>query len=199
MLHGFYSCDYEYFHSLFESSLEMKRKRFPHRFIYVGRYYDFKGVREMWDAFIELKSETGTDWELWCLGTGDVEPVQHPAIQHFGFIQPLEMGKFIAEAGVFILPSRFEPWGVVVHEFASAGFPLLCSDAVGATEAFLKNGENGFSFTANDKNSIKAVMKKIMNLPDDHLLQMGERSVQLAANITPSKWADTIMHLVNEK
>ena len=49
---------------------------------------------------------------------------------------------------LFLMPSSFEPWGVVVHEHAAAGFPLLLSDAVGAGERFLEAPRNGTAFRA---------------------------------------------------
>ena len=199
IFNGAYSCDQNYFQSIYLNSKSAKENKFPHRFIFVGRYYEFKGINELWQAFIELKSETKNDWELWCLGTGDVKPIDHPSIKHFGFVQPDEMEKFIKETGVFVLPSRFEPWGVALHEFSSAGFPLLCSDEVGAAEAFLEEGKNGFSFPANDKNALREKMKKIISLSNNDLIKMGERSNELSKKITTDTWADSVFKMINEK
>lgn len=195
---GFYSCDQKYFNSIFERNKKVKEDQFPHKFIFVGRYYDFKGISELWEAFVELKAETKTDWELWCLGKGDIKPVEHPAIKHFGFVQPGDMEKFMRETGVFILPSRFEPWGVALHEFAAAGFPLLCSDEVGAGGVFLKENENGFSFHANDKNDIKSKLKQIISLSDHELNKMGEKSNEYSKRITTETWANSILNILNK-
>ena len=108
-----------------------RKKNFPKRFLYVGRYYDFKGVKTLWDAFIQLQVENPNDWELWCLGNGDLEPLEHPKIKHLGFMQPEDLDKIISETGIFILPSLFEPWGVVVQEYAAAGYPLILSNQIG--------------------------------------------------------------------
>ena len=192
ILKGFYSCDYEYFKSIYLNNRESKRQKVPHRFIFIGRYYDFKGIKDLWKAFIEFQNESPNDWELWCFGNGDITPVNHPKIKHFGFIQPKEMDKYISQAGVFVLPSKFEPWGVAVHEFASAGFPLICSNEVGAADLFVSDGQNGFLFDAGNITSLKAVFKKIIAMNDDQLFLMGEKSVELAKQITPETWVDTI-------
>ncbi len=197
ILTGFYSCDYNYFHNLFLQYKESKKNRFPHRLIFVGRYYDFKGIKNLWSAFIAIQNESPNNWELWCLGTGDMEPVIHPSIKHFGFIQPKDIGKFIADTGVFVLPSLFEPWGVAVHEFASAGFPLICSSEVGSSTLFLKENENGFAFRAGDINSLKTALSLIFSLNDDELFSMGEKSSILAKQITPETWTHTLMSVVN--
>jgi glycosyltransferase involved in cell wall biosynthesis len=193
---GFYSCDHSYFANLYSEMKGEKEKSFPHRFIFSGRYYDFKGVQELWKAFAELKSEFPNDWELWCMGTGTATPFQHPAIKHFGFIQPRDISKFMKDTGVFVMPSRFEPWGVVLHEFTAAGFPVICSDQVGAKEAFLSEGKNGFSFPAGNKEILKSVMRKMITLPDKELNAMGAASSQLAKKITPSTWTQTVFKMM---
>lgn len=193
---GFYSADLSFFEKQFEEAAPVKKEKFPHRFIYAGRYYDFKGVQELWDAFVSLKNENINDWELWCLGTGDIPPAEHPAIRHFGFVQPADLPPVLRDTGVFILPSRIEPWGVVVHEFAAAGFPMLLSRNVGASDAFLAEGKNGFSFDTNDPASIRTAMKSVIALSDEQLFRMGELSRELARKISPEQWAKTLYELI---
>jgi len=135
---GFYCCDLEKFNAIYNSQLTAKAIKFPKRFLFVGRYYTFKGIEDLWEAFIQLHSETPNEWELWCLGAGNIAPTQHPKIKHFGFVQPKDLAEITSQSGVFVLPSHFEPWGVVVQEYAASGFPLITSKAVGANESFLK-------------------------------------------------------------
>jgi len=193
---GFYSCDADHFSSIGKKIMPEKKQSFPKRFIYVGRYYDFKGVDKLWQAFIDLQNETPNEWELWCIGTGSLEPIQHPKIKHFGFIQPEDFLQYAEQTGVFVMPSLFEPWGVVLHEFAAMGFPLLASDKVGANEFFLQEGKNGFIFDATNVNSLKEKVKQMMHLPAEQLNLMGEYSYQLAQKHTPKIWADNLMKLI---
>ncbi|MBS1637973.1 MAG: glycosyltransferase family 4 protein [Bacteroidetes bacterium] len=195
---GFYSCDLDYFESVYRQQFPAKKQAFPRRFVFVGRYYEFKGVKELWQAFIELQQETPNNWELWCLGVGDIEPVKHEKIRHFGFVQPGDLHEITAQTGVFILPSRFEPWGVVAHEFAASGFPLVLSDSVGAAEQFLTDGENGYRFDSGQVNSLKDAMKRIMNLTDDALLLMAEKSHKKAQQITPQTWVGNVLHILEK-
>ncbi len=197
---SFYSCDLEHFESIYQSQKIQKQTQFPKRFLYVGRYYEFKGIKELWQAFVELQEEQANDpiaigWELWCLGIGDIEPISHPKIKHFGFVQPKDLATYTSQTGVFILPSRFEPWGVVVHEFAASGFPLLLSDAVGAKEQFLQSGKNGFTFKAQDVSDIKNAMKQIMNKSNAQLLEMSAYSNTLSKSISPKKWVENLLKM----
>jgi len=193
---GAYSADVDLFSNYHKKCKDNKKQNFPKRFIFVGRYYDFKGVDKLWQAFIELQNENPNEWELWCLGTGNLQPVQHPKIKHCGFVQPENFLTYAQQTGVFVMPSLFEPWGVVLHEFAAMGFPLLASDRVGAMECFLEDNKNGFVFKAGDVNSLKEKMKEMMQLPTEQLNLMGEHSYKLAQNITPKIWADNLMKLI---
>ena len=193
---GAYSADYDLFFNQYLKNKHLKTQKFPHCFIYVGRYTQSKGIKDLWQAFIELQKETPNDWELWCLGTGDVEPINNSKIKHFGFIQPKDIDRFIKETGVLVLPSLVEPWGVVVHEYASAGFPLICSSEVGAASTFLEDGVNGYLYKSKDIGALKNVMKKIISLSNAELMDMGEKSLAKAKQITPQKWAETLLSLI---
>lgn len=197
ILTGFYSADIDFFNKEYFKYKENKMNHLPRRFIYVGRYYSFKGVQDLWKAFDELHREFPNDWELWCLGVGDLNPFQHSHIKHFGFIQPADMSSFIKETSVFVLPSHFEPWGVVVHEFAAAGFPIVCSNEVGAATQFVENDVNGFIFPVADIQELKKVLKKTILLSNAELIKMGEKSLQKANQISPEKWANKLMRLLN--
>ncbi len=78
---GFYCANTDYFHNHYFSNKRVKEKKFPKRFLFVGRYYEFKGITDLWNAFIELQQEQPNDWELWCLGAGDLKQIQHSKIK----------------------------------------------------------------------------------------------------------------------
>ena len=191
---GLYCCDFSLFSSY--SKLKTGNTPIPKRFLFVGRYAKEKGIEDLWTAFTELQAQNPSEWELWCLGKGNITPIQHPKIKHFGFLQPSEMAKIIENTGVFVLPSSFEPWGVVVHEYASAGFPLLCSDKVGANDMFLSENINGFVFKAGNIVHLKEKLNKFTTMPDTELSAMAQRSFELAAKLTPDNWADKLLKII---
>jgi len=190
---GFYCCDLPKFNTIYKNQEKIKLEKFPKRFLYVGRYYEFKGINDLWQAFMELEAESPSEWELWCLGAGDLKPTEHPKIKHFGFVQPKELEPILEKTGVFVLPSRFEPWGVVAHEYAASGFPMLLSSEVGAREVFLEEGKNGYVFSPQDVVGLKKELKKIMNLNHKELILMSEHSHLLAQKLNPAKWANTVL------
>lgn len=196
---GVYCCDHALFDGYYNQHKNVKESHWPKRFLYVGRYAEEKGVREMWDAFIEWQNERPNEWELWCLGKGEVQPPIHPKIKHFGFLQPEEQEEIIRNTGIFILPSTFEPWGVVVQEYAAAGFPILCTDTVGAASAFVEEGRNGFLLRSGDKKQLKEKMNIFSTLDQADLTGMSRHSAHLAAKVTPGSWAENLMKMLSNE
>lgn len=198
ILLNFYCADTALFNQIYQRTLSKKEEKFPHRFLYVARYVEHKGIFELWKAFSEFSAETNSDWELWCLGTGDQweNRVLHPKITHVGFVQPAEMETYIAQTGVYILPSKFEPWGVSLQEFAVCGFPVLVSDRVGSATKFL-NG-NGEQFEAGNVQQIKNVLKRIASKSDDELMNLGKKSHALGMTLTPSHWTKNLLSILKK-
>ncbi len=197
---GKYSANFNWFNNQYKINHDAKLANFPKRIIYVGRYTELKGVKEMWNAFIRLQNAEPNEWELWCLGKGEYTdrfPV-HEKVKNFGFVQPSDLDKFIAQTGVFILPSQIEHWGVVVHEFAAAGYPIISTDRTNAASLFLQDGHNGFRFKAGDEESLYQAFKKLIHMPVAELQQMGERSIELARIITPDTWSAQVWQWIEK-
>ena len=83
-----------------------------------------------------------------------------------------------ADADVFALLSRHEPWGVVVNEAAASGLPLVLSDTVGAAHDLLRNGENGFLVADGDIEEAATALKRLAADPELRR-RFGQRSREL--------------------
>ena len=203
---GFYSAAVDDFRPLAALLNGPKQQSFPHRFLCVARYIPSKGHQLLCDVFAGLcEAGKAGDWELWIAGTGELhEQVKrspsgtHPRIKHLGFVQAVDMPEVVAQCGVFVLPSAYEPWGVVVHEHAASGMPLLLSDAVGAAERFLVEGENGLRFQAGNAEDLERAMRSMITSSDEQLLAMSRKSAELGIAWGPSEWASVVMDLLNE-
>ena len=202
---GFYSADTAHFLRIGDLLMQARTATWPHRFLCVARYIPTKGQQLLCDAFAELCYEgQAGDWELWLAGTGELfEQVassasgKHPRIRHLGFKQVNEMDDVLTETGAFVLPSTYEPWGVVVHEHACVGLPMVLSNAVGAAERFLVEGENGHRCIAGDKQDLKSRLRLIITRTDDELRTMGQRSRSLGTAWSPQAWSITAHELLN--
>ncbi len=198
---GFYSADTQLFSKYYQKYLTQKQQNYPKKLLYVGRYIKEKAILLLWEAFIELQAEQPNNWELICVGTGELfdQRKTHPKIKHLGFIQPAKMHTITDETGVCVLPSNFEPWGVVVHEYAAVGFPLICSEKIGAATSFLEEGKNGFFFQSGNKEELKRALKKIMSASSDQLFEMGELSHKKSQQLSPETWANTVLEILKPK
>lgn len=169
-------------------------------FIYVGRYLKHKGIFDLWEAFISFRKDH-SDWELHCVGFGDEweNRIESEGIHHHGFLQPDELKEILNESSIFILPSHFEPWGVVVHENAISGFPMILSDQIGAGTRFLEEGKNGYSFKAGNIESLISKMNQIANKDPEELKQMGQHSHKLGQSINFEKWSEVPKKILTDK
>ncbi|MCB0790694.1 MAG: glycosyltransferase family 4 protein [Flavobacteriales bacterium] len=201
---GFYAADVDVFAPLAQLLDGPKRDHFPHRLLCVARYIPTKGQQLLCDVFAGLcDAGHARDWDLWLVGTGELHDQvmgstsgSHPRIRHVGFVQADRMPEVMAQCGVFVLPSTYEPWGVVVQEHAVAGFPLVLSDAVGAAERFLAEPFNGHRFIAGDPTSLAEALSRILNASDDALIAMARHSVELGRAWGPGDWARTVVELI---
>lgn len=55
---------------------------------------------------------------------------------------------------VFVFPSRWDGWGMVVPEALAAGVPVISSDAVISAHDFIRNGDNGFIIPSEDAQAL---------------------------------------------
>lgn len=79
-------------------------------------------------------------------------------VRFLGFRNQTELPALYDLCNLFVLPSRFEPWGLVVNEVMNAGRPVLVSDRVGAGPDLVRGGETGWVFPANDVAALAAAL-----------------------------------------
>lgn len=62
---------------------------------------------------------------------------------HDEVVPPARMAEVFMSARLMLLPSRREPWGLVVNEAMQCGTPCIVSPFVGAADDLVLNGNNG--------------------------------------------------------
>ncbi len=190
---GLYSADV----SLFSQYNEVKTtEKKSHSLLYIGRYIHAKGLDLLFKVWLEICEEHNHNWKLVCVGTGelfDSRPI-HPTIIHKGFLQPDDIIALTKKTDAFVLSSRFEPWGVVVHEMAAAKLPMIVSSSVGSVTEFLEDGVNGYIFENENANDLKVKLLKMMTLSNEELALMSKKSYKKAISHTPEKWAKKVMN-----
>jgi glycosyltransferase involved in cell wall biosynthesis len=191
------SADLALFNDAYDRSISSKRQRYPHRFLFVGRLEPIKGVDLLVEAWRSIRAER-RDWELRFVGNGVLADrlESEPDVCVKDFAQPDDLVAEVGAAGCLVLPSREEPWGVVLHEFAAAGLPIVCSDACGAAPLFVVPGYNGYICEGADVESLARSMLKIVRSSDDELAMMAARSHECGQRITPELTAASFMSIL---
>jgi glycosyltransferase involved in cell wall biosynthesis len=78
---------------------------------------------------------------------------------------------------VFVLPSRHEPWGLIVHEVMNAGRPVIVSDDVGCQPDLIADGVEGCVFPAGDVAALTDSLRRVLATTET-AMRMGERGLK---------------------
>lgn len=187
ILTGLYCADEEEFKVISQSSFERK-------ITFVGRLVEHKGLKILFSVLNNLIDEGQLNFKVEIIGNGPLqnEIPSHSNISHVPFVTPENLPSKLENAGFFILPSIYEAWGVVVHEAALAGLPIISTKECGATTVFLEDKKNGYIYAANDAGKLKEILLKINELTEEKYFSMSKESKQLANKINLNNWSDSI-------
>ena len=84
-------------------------------------------------------------------------------IKFKGSILNKKISSEIKKYDLLILPSKFEPWGLVIEEAIYNGIPVISSDKVGCNQDLISKLKVGFVFKSNSLESLKECIDKIKN------------------------------------
>jgi glycosyltransferase involved in cell wall biosynthesis len=87
-------------------------------------------------------------------------------VRFAGFRNQSELPGFFALADVFVLPSRHEPWGLIVNEAMAAGCAVVVSDEVGACADLVTDGVEGFVFPVGDIDALATGLGGVLANPE---------------------------------
>ncbi|WP_298182019.1 glycosyltransferase family 4 protein [Saccharomonospora sp.] len=137
--------------------------------LYFGRLEWEKGVQDLLDALPEIRRRhPGT--RLVVAGTGrhrDELVAQtarlslDDAVDFVGHLSDAGLRAVLSAADAVVLPSRYEPFGIVALEAAAAQAPLVASTAGGLGELVI-NGETGLSFAPGDVDGIVRTVDAVL-------------------------------------
>ncbi len=168
-------------------------------FLFCGQMIARKGLDQLLAAFSTLPENSclmlvGREAELPQLLAALPQSVRS-RIRYEGFHAPDALPDFFARADIFVLPSRYDGWGVVVNQALGAGLPIIVSDQVGAAHDLVREDENGFRFPAGNINALAETMRRFITTPALSG-KMSARSLALAASWHPAsgaeRWANAL-------
>jgi glycogen(starch) synthase len=140
--------------------------------MYFGRLEYEKGVQDLIAALPRIRrSHPGT--RVVVTGTGTAHDQLVAAVEKHrvrrsvtftGHLPDGDLAALLRAVDAVVLPSRYEPFGIVALEAAAAGAPLVASTAGGLGEVVL-DGETGLSFAPGDVAGLAAAVNVVLADP----------------------------------
>jgi glycosyltransferase involved in cell wall biosynthesis len=116
-------------------------------------------------------------------------------VRFLGFLNQSQLPSAYCAADVFVLPSLFEPFGLVVNEAMLCGLPVVVSDRVGAKFDLVRPGENGYVFPAGNIDALAAILREI--LPNaEHRARMGAAARRRMETWSPREYTESMVRAV---
>jgi glycogen synthase len=134
-----------------------------------GRLVYEKGVQDLLAAVPRLRRRHA-GFRLVVAGRGPAADELHAlarrlrlgrAVTFAGFVPDTELAALVAAADCAVVPSRYEPFGLVALEAAAAGTPVVVSDAGGLPE-FVTDRRTGLTFPAGDPAGLAGAVGELL-------------------------------------
>jgi len=136
--------------------------------VFVGRLEWEKGIHVLIDAASLVDAASSVRFTI--AGTGTrVEHLReqasdNPAIEFVGPVADAEVRGLYSRAAAVVVPSLYEPFGLVALEAAAVGAPLIVSDTGGLAE-IVTTGRTGLVVPANDPVALAGAIDSVIADP----------------------------------
>jgi len=153
--------------------------------LFVGKLIERKRPGDLLQAYAQMvQSGAGAAPYLLYIGDGQLGPqlqrraaaLRLDTVRFLGFRNQSELPAFYELCDVFVMPTVYEPWGLVVNEVMNAARPVVISDAVGCAPDLVEDGVNGLVYRACDVDDLRRALEQILADPQ-RLVRMGEQSL----------------------
>lgn len=144
----------------------------PKRILFVGRFDPYKNVIGLLTAFDVLRQQMPDAVRLVIAGTPDPrypEPLNFAKqrgldkdIEWLGYVSGPQLVAAYQQADVFVLPSRYEGFGLPVVEAMACGTPVVCSGVSSLPEVA---GDAALLITPDDAAGIAKAIRRVLEEP----------------------------------
>jgi glycosyltransferase involved in cell wall biosynthesis len=157
-------------------------------FIFVGRLETHKGISRLLSAFGSLMTSDPTA-RLLMVGDGPLrDEVSRIAatcewVVPCGRLHGAELLAAYCASDAFVLPSVFEPWGLVVNEAMACGLPVVISERVGCGDDLVKGKDTGIVYLHSEPDQLESALGA-MSRQADMRVRMGHNARRLISGWT---------------
>jgi len=145
---------------LFKSHLCVDNRRFRHArtqpkrydLLFCGRLVQVKDPLFAIDVAERVTALLGRRVSLLFVGSGELESQLRASaasatgadVTFHGFASQAELPGLYGSARIFLFPTSWDPWGVVLNEACAAGLPVIATPFAGAVGEIVQDGVNAF-------------------------------------------------------
>jgi len=165
-------------------------------FIFAGRLVDVKGIDILLPAYHAYRAVVNDPGPLLIAGQGPLQSLVDPApagVRWLGHLEPADLNAAMVQCTTFVLPSRFEPYGVVVQEAAASGLSIIATTECGSSADMVRPGFNGFLVTPGSISELATALVQVHELAADVRVEMGRNSHYLSKVVSPSRWCSSLL------
>lgn len=155
--------------------------------LFASKLQSRKRADDLLEAYKRLATAPGLEPSPYLVIVGDGDQRQSlerqaeqsglGSIRFCGFRNQSELPRFFDLATVFVLPSRHEPWGLIVNEVMNAGRAVIVSDEVGSQRDLITDGVEGAVFPAGDVEALADALRRTLATPET-AAEMGRRGLE---------------------
>jgi glycosyltransferase involved in cell wall biosynthesis len=171
--------------------------------LYVGRLEASKGLQELLSAFAHAVAEEN-NLCLAIAGDGSlrahVEAIAAKPdcrVTYLGRLSGDDVLHSYLAADLLVLPSLFEPWGLVINEAMACGLPVIVSDRVGCADDLVRPGETGLIVGAGREIDLASAIRQLAG-DEPARRHMGQAAERLISNWTLGNEARNIVSAWHE-
>lgn len=193
---GFYVADKKFFNNTFTPNFHTNN----YNFLFIGRLVKEKNVINFAQAIENINNKTNSSHKLGVIGEGYLKPsiINFLCIDYLGSKTQDEIIKISKDYQAFCLPSVYEPWGVVLHEMAAIGMPILSSNQCGSAHDLIEDGKNGFKFNPHSIKSIENSLTQFISLTVNEKIKFSNRSREISKKINHIEWNKNLLDLLQK-
>ena len=119
-------------------------------------------------------------------------------VRFLGFVNQSQLPAVYRCADLFVLPSEYEPFGLVVNEAMLCRCPVVVSDRIGARYDLIREGETGLVYSCGNVDALAAILQNV--LPNRvRLRQMGEAAYQRMENWSPREYVEALVQALESR
>ncbi len=169
--------------------------------LFVGRFVDEKNLFTLIDSIEKIVNSGEKNILCLLIGGGYLESdlinyVKHKKLENYvkviPFMQFSKLSMYYSISDIFVLPSRWEVWGLVANEAMNFDLPVIVSDKVGCARDLIKEDINGYVFPHKDSKKLAEYILKTMK---NHK-EMGKNSYKIVQNYSFNTACQTIVSSV---